>query len=219
MLKEFKNILFGSKHICLICKEKDTTNSCYICKDCYENLEILNKEIDMDSPYINNVYYSLSYNRFLRDTISDYKFNGKNYLYKPFGEIMVETVMEREIDKDLDLILYVPSHRRKEALRGYNQAELLASYISTSLNKPLSKKNLIKIRWTKEQSALNKLDRMINLKDSFHIKSPEEIDGKKILLIDDIITTGVTMEECSRVLLKNGVKEVIGLALTSSKIQ
>ena len=85
------------------------------------------------------------------------------------------------------------------------------------MKKPLLRQNLIKTKWTKEQSHSNKIDRIINLKGSFQIKDPSEIEGKRILLVDDIITTGVTMDECSRVLINNGAKEVIGIALTSSK--
>lgn len=217
MFQALNNLLFPKKHICLFCREKNGSINGYICKDCYENLEVLDKEINIDSPYIKKAYYSLSYNRFIREKVKDYKYNGKNYLCKPFGEIMLRTIKNKEIDKDIDVILYVPTHRRKEALRGYNQAEILADYISKVLGKPLLKNNLVKIRWTKEQSHSNKIDRIINLKDSFRIKQPNEIEGKKILLIDDIVTTGVTMEECSRVIINSGAKKVIGLALTSSK--
>lgn len=200
-----------------MCKEKNGSINGYICKECFGNLEILDKDIDIDSPYLKKVYYSLSYNRFIREIVKDYKYNGKNYLYKPFGELMLKTIENKKIDKNIDAILYVPTHKRKQALRGYNQAELLANYISENLKKELLKDNLIKIKWTKEQSHSNKIDRIINLKDSFQIRNPEEISGKRILLIDDIITTGVTMDECSRVLINNGARKVIGLALTSSK--
>lgn len=202
-----------------MCREQRDNKKPYICVDCYENLEIIDGEINIDSAYLHKSYYSLTYNRFIRDKISDYKFNGKNYLYKPFGEMMVNTAKKIEIHKQIDLIFYIPSHRRREAIRGYNQAELLAKYISISLDKPLSRKNLIKIKQTREQSGLDKLDRKLNLRGSYRIKDPKEIKGKKILLMDDIITTGATLEECSRVLLRNGAKEVIGLTLTSSKIQ
>lgn len=201
-----------------MCREKNGNMKSYICKDCFNNLDILNKEISIDSPYIGKIYYSLAYNRFIRDMMKDYKFNGKNYMYKPFGEIMLDTIKQIGIDKYIDLIAYIPSHRRKEALRGYNQAELLAAYIANQLNKPLLKDNLIKTKWTTEQSNLSKIDRIINLKDSFQIRRPKEIEDKTILLIDDIITTGVTMEECSRVLINNNANGVIGIALTSSKI-
>jgi len=201
-----------------MCRENSSTVNNYICKDCFENLDRVNKEIETDSPNLKKIYYSLSYNRFIRDKMADYKFNGKNYLYRPFGEIMMDTIKKNEIHRKIDIVAYVPTHRRKEALRGYNQAELLANYISKSLDKPLLQNNLVKTRWTKEQNQLNKADRIINLKDSFQLKHREGLEGKTILLIDDIITTGTTMEECSKILKNNGVKEIIGLALTSSKI-
>lgn len=216
MLDEVKNILFSNKGICYLCKDKTGDYDSYICRDCSQKLEWINARSKIEFKYISDCYYCLSYNRFLREKISDYKFNGKNYLYKAFGDIMLKTA--KEIPEEIDLVLFVPSHRRKQAIRGYNQAELLAKYIANSLNKPLTRKNLVKVKSTKEQSGLNKLDRMINLKESFKIKDGEEIKGKKILLIDDIITTGVTLEEVSRVLLNNGAKKVIGLTLTSSKI-
>ncbi|MDU5079779.1 ComF family protein [uncultured Tissierella sp.] len=217
MLQTLNSLLFPTKHICLFCKEKNGSIKGYICKECYENLEVLNREVQIDSIYINKVYYSLSYNRFIREMMKNYKYNGKNYLYKPFGEIMIRTIENKKIAEDIDIIIYVPTHKRKEALRGYNQAELLAVYISKNLEKPLLRENLIKTKWTKEQSHSNKIDRIINLKGSFQIKDSSEIERKKILLVDDIITTGVTMGECSRVLINNGAKEVIGIALTSSK--
>ncbi|CAK7049905.1 ComF family protein [Tissierella sp.] len=217
MLQTLNSLLFPTKHICLFCKEKNGSIKGYICKECYENLEVLNREVQIDSIYINKVYYSLSYNRFIREMMKNYKYNGKNYLYKPFGEIMIRTIENKKIAEDIDIIIYVPTHKRKEALRGYNQAELLAVYISKNLEKPLLRENLIKTKWTKEQSHSNKIDRITNLKGSFQIKDSSEIERKKILLVDDIITTGVTMDECSRVLINNGAKEVIGIALTSSK--
>lgn len=218
MFDEIKNILFSNKNLCYICREEKDNKGPYICLNCYENLEIVNGEIDLDSPYIEKLYYSLFYNRFIRDKISDYKFNEKNYLCRPFGQIIVDTAREKEIHKDIDLIFYIPSHRRKEALRGYNQGELLGQYISKALKIPLSKGNLVKVKNTKDQSGLNKLDRRLNLDNSFEIREPKEIRGKKILLIDDIITTGRTLEESSKVLIENGVEEIIGLTLTSTKI-
>jgi len=210
------NLLFPSKHICLICKENYGHNR-FICDNCQSSLEVVHEEIHSDSKYIKKVYYSLFYNRFIRELIKKYKFNGKNYLYKAFGEILVETIEKNNLSQDIDMVTYVPSHRRKEALRGYNQAELLARYIAEKIEKPLCRENLVKTKWTEEQSHSNKADRVVNLRDSFHLKKPEKIQKKRILLVDDLITTGATMEECGKILIRNGAKEIIGLALTSSK--
>lgn len=186
--------------------------------DCYENLEIVEGQENIDSPYIEEVYYCLFYNRYIREKINHFKFSGKNYLYRPLGEIMLDRLKGLGLEKEIDLILYIPSHRRKEALRGYNQGQLLGKYIAKSLNIPLCGKNLVKTRWTKEQSGLNRLDRRLNLKDSFKIKDPKLLKGKYILLVDDIITTGATLEEASKKIIQAGGKRVVGLTLTSTKI-
>ena len=92
----------------------------------------------------------------------------------------------------------------------------MGSYIAKRLDIPLLDKHLIKTRWTIDQNRLGKMERRKNLKDSFKTIKLEDFKSKQILLIDDIITTGTTMEECGRVLLEAGVRKVYGLALTSS---
>ena len=130
---------------------------------------------------------------------------------------MLKTIKEKKIIASIDLIMYMPSHRKKEAKRGYNQSELLATHIGKQLNMEVSHNNLIKIRHTKDQNKLDRIQRLNNLSNSFKVKNRDEIRDKRILLIDDIITTGTTMGECSKELIKNEAREVIGLALTSSK--
>lgn len=212
------SLLFPTKDLCYLCKAKTPYIKQFICSECRDRLVIIHKHISIDSEEISNIYYSTNYNRFLKEFIHGFKFNGKSYLYKPFSEIMIDTIREKGIENNIDLILFVPIHYRKEAIRGYNQTELLADYIARSINKPISKKNLVKSKWTKEQNQLTKLERSNNLGNSFKIKDPSKITNKRILLIDDIITTGSTMKECAKVLINSGAKEVIGLALTSSKV-
>lgn len=214
MLKAIGNLIFPRDHICMICKERNVEVKDYICKTCSANLDIVDKEIDFDSAYIEKIYFSLSYNRFIRDVMKAYKFNGKNYLYRPLGQIMINSFNNMGID--IDKIAYIPMHRKKEAIRGYNQAELLAGYMAKKLDKPLIQ-DLVKIKATEGQSHLNKIERINNLRDSFKIKTNKSIRSMKILLVDDIITTGMTMNEASRILKEAGAKEIIGLALTSSK--
>lgn len=215
-LKVINNLLFPTKNLCYFCRERYNNIEEFLCNNCKEFLEKCNREINVDSNYIKTVYYSLIYNRFIKEVVKDFKFNGKSYLYKPLGEIMIETVDLMKL-YDVDLIFYVPSHRKKEAIRGYNQSQLLGNYIGKSLDIPVSHNNLMKIRMTKDQSHLNKLSREDNLIDSFKLRDKTEVYNKNVLLVDDIITTGSTMIECSKVLMENEAREVIGLALTSSK--
>ena len=216
-IKSIHNLLFPTNNLCYLCKETTELINDYICDDCFSRLEIIHREIKLDAPFINTGYYTLIYNRYMRKIIGDYKFNGKSYLYKPLAELMLRTIKEKKIIESVDLILYMPAHRRKEAKRGYNQSELLATYIGKQLNIEVSHNNLIKIRHTKDQNKLDRIERLNNLSNSFKVKSKEEIRDKRILLIDDIITTGTTMSECSKELIKNEARVVYGLALTSSK--
>ena len=208
------NLLFPSRGICLICREEAIKGK-HICRHCRDNLEIVNQSFHTRSDYIEEIYYSLFYNRFIREVIKDYKFNGKNYLYKALGEIMLETI--RDYGIEADAIIYVPIHYRKEAKRGYNQARLLGIYLSKALALELIDKNLVKYRSTRDQSHLNGFDRKKNLKDAFLLKDPGSIRGRDILLVDDVVTTGSTMEEIGKLLISKGAKRVRGIALTSSK--
>ena len=210
------SLLFPTRELCYLCKDKSPYLTAFVCSECSERLEFVYREVDISSQYIKRTFFALSYNSYLRELIHDFKFNGKSYMYKPFAEIMIEAIKRTDINY-IDLIMYIPIHRRKEAIRGYNQSELLAKYISQKLQIQLSKGNLRKTTWTKEQNTLNRVQRLINLKNSFSISNTEEIQGKRILLIDDLITTGATFNECSKLLIESGAREVIALALTSSK--
>lgn len=216
-IKAFKNLLFPTRNTCYFCRQNVQIIEQFICDDCRAYLEEVHKEVDMDSIYMEKAYYALIYSRLARDMVKDFKFHGKSYLYRPFGEIMMETIKEHSIHNNIHIIFFVPSHRRKEAIRGYNQSELLAKYISKSFNIPMSNNNLIKTKHTKDQNKLSKQDRLTNLDKVFKLKNRDEVKDKNILLIDDIITTGTTMIQCAKILIENGAKEVRGLALTSSK--
>ena len=210
------DFIFPTKDICYFCNEHELKIENYICKSCRDNIQIVNKEVFLDQSTIIECYYTTIYDRFMKDIIKRYKFNDKSFLYKPLGAILLETIYEKGLDKKIDLIAFVPSHRRKEAIRGYNQSELLAVFVSKELNVPISK-TLIKRTHTVDQHFLNKEEREQNLKGAFKVKEREEVEGKSILLIDDLITSGSTMEECAIELKKNEAKAIFALALTSSR--
>lgn len=216
-IKTISALLFPTRNLCYLCMETKESLDEHICKDCLDFLEMIHREVQLDSPFINKAYYTLIYNRYMREIVADFKFNQKSYLYKPLANLMIKTIEEKNLVNDIDLISYIPSHRRKEAKRGYNQAELLATYIGKELSIKVSHNNLIKLKHTRDQNKLHKFERHKNLIDSFRVKNRDEFRNKRILLIDDIITTGATMEECSKELIKNEARTVIGLALTSSK--
>lgn len=215
-IKTVFDFVFPTKELCYFCNEDELKIESYICKSCRNNIEIVNKEVFLDSEYITESYYTTVYDRFMKDIIKRYKFNDKSFLYKPLGAMLLQTIYEKGLDKKADLITFVPSHRRKEAIRGYNQSELLAMFVAKELHIPLSK-TLIKKNHTLDQHFLDKEERKYNLKGAFKVKEREAIRGKNILLIDDILTSGSTMEECGMELKKSEAKAIFALALTSSR--
>ena len=105
------------------------------------------------------------------------------------------------------------SDEKKQKIRGFNQSELLAKAISERIEKPYSANNLKRIRNTQPQSLLNAEQRKQNIKGAFSVENVEEIKGKTVLLIDDIFTTGTTVNECSKVLYESGAKRVLFFSL------
>lgn len=98
-------------------------------------------------------------------------------------------------------------------MRGYNQAELLAEKLSEKIFTPLRSDILAKIRNTTSQTELAGRERLFNMKNSFGVLKPDAIKNKKIILVDDITTTGATLSEAARVLKETGAREVIGLVV------
>ena len=116
---------------------------------------------------------------------------------------------------DIDYIFPIPLYKSKLKIHGYNQSAIIAKMVSEITKIKYDSKILIKIKNTANQSGLTKSSKGKNLKNSFHISTHNKklIKGKKILLVDDIITTGSTINECSKTLIRNGVSEVIAISI------
>ena len=111
------------------------------------------------------------------------------------------------------ILVPVPLDKKKLKIRGYNQSEKLAKELSKILQVPVFSDILIKTKSTKPQMELSKKEREINLENAFAIKNPENFSGKKIFLVDDVYTTGSTMQECAKVLKQAGAKNVWGIVI------
>lgn len=219
MLEAISELFYKSKGICYFCKEniEDKSSNEYLCCRCEELIKFENKEIlvDSDIKYIDRLIYSLSYNRFLREKIKEYKYYEHGYLYKVFGEYMFQTIKKFNLEDEIEYIMFVPSSREKHVKKLYNQSELLADYLSIKLNKPI-KYNLKKIKDTKEQNKLDARDRLCNLDNAFILINEMELRGRCILLVDDIVTTGSTLSTCSNKIKQAGASNIIAIALTST---
>lgn len=205
MLEKILEIIYPKK--CVFC---NTINEEYACKKCKIKLEYIcaNDKLEkVKDKYFDYIISSYHYIDLIRNKILEFKFNNKKYLYKALSEELIRK-LQRYSDL-FDYIIYVPVSLKRYMKRGYNQSELIAKSISQELNKPLIKFCLLKIRNNKKQSDLKIEERFKNVKNVYKVINKSKILGKRILLIDDIYTTGATVNECSKVLKQAGVIEVL----------
>ncbi len=149
----------------------------------------------------------------LAQAISRLKYHGATHLAKPLGKLLADYQ-----DPDFSFarfggILPVPLSAKRLRERGFNQALLLARQVSRAHSIPLSYEALSRPRHTPPQTQLSGPEREKNVRGSFEVYQPEKVDGKHILLIDDVFTTGATARECAKVLLSAGAKQVDVLTL------
>jgi ComF family protein len=107
-----------------------------------------------------------------------------------------------------DLVIPVPLHRRRLRWRGFNQAAILADAVARRLQHPLDVSTLIRVRSTDPQTARDRKERHRNVRDAFAVRAPAHLASRMVLLIDDVMTTGATADECARTLLEAGARRV-----------
>jgi len=147
----------------------------------------------------------------LKEIIHNFKYNAVRELGELLGTMMTTSLEENfSMNKDF-LITAVPLHFLRRAKRGYNQSEILAEIIASRLNLEKNFKTLYKFRGTTAQVQTSGKERLKNIKNSFKINKKIRLSGRRIILVDDVATTGATLQECARLLKKAGAKEVWGL--------
>lgn len=153
-------------------------------------------------------YSCARYESRTKEILKRFKYGRKPWLAKPLGELMLERIAGKDLRPDL--VTAVPMYRAKERRRGYNQAALLAKEIARGLGAPCELRLLLRTKNTGAMSLLSAEERRMNLCNVFQVndKAAGLIPGKKILLIDDIMTTGTTADECCAALLAAGAAEV-----------
>lgn len=164
-----------------------------ICKECEEKIK--QYEINLVQK---DKFFIYKYQDIIRNLLINYKFNDASYLANSFAYLIKNNKKIYSILKSYDIIIPVPLHKKRMNERGYNQTEL----ISKKLEIPIETKCLIKTKNIKPQSTKTAKQRQIDIKNVFAIQNVDKIKNKKILLLDDIYTTGSTANECIKTLRK-----------------
>ncbi len=205
-MKKLLDVLFPRR--CMFCGQQMEENG-EVCSVCEKKLPYLEDPFcEQQMGAVDRLYCALWYDDRVPQGIYNLKFRGKSHLHRWFAEAMIKA-MRNELQREhIDLVTCVPMHRKRQRRRGYNQAQLLAQEVAYLLNVPYSD-CLKKVKLTREQHRLSAKERALRQKDSYFCQA---LSGERVLLIDDVCTSGETMKECACVLKEAGASLVIGAA-------
>jgi competence protein ComFC len=150
---------------------------------------------------------------YYRELVHRFKYGKKIPLGKRLGQRLGETINDDSIFSKSDFLIPVPLHKSRYRERGFNQSEIIAEEISKATGLPFLKDMLKRKKNTKDQTNLSPQQREENVRGAFVVTEPEMINGKKIILVDDVITTGATLSECARMLKQAGAEKILGMTI------
>jgi ComF family protein len=164
-----------------------------------------------------HVAFYFSKGELIQHLIHEFKYNGNQALGNFLGEILGMELKGSHRFSDVDYIIPLPLFADKAYKRGFNQAAVIADGIAIALLKAVVKENVLRIIATATQTKKHRVERWENVAESFHIKNPNELKGKHILLVDDVITTGATIDACAQKILAipNTKLSIAALAIAS----
>jgi ComF family protein len=155
----------------------------------------------------------------LKDWLHAFKFKGRKPLSKIFGRILAAHIDRHLGSGRFDAVLAVPADPATRKERGYNQSELLSRSVSRHTGLPDASAALSRVRSAMPQHRLDRAARADNVRDRFFVKDAEAVRGKRLLLVDDILTTGRTVSECARMLKKAGAARVEAIAVAAGTLK
>jgi len=218
-LKFITEILdFFLPRFCPSCKVKLLSREKFICSSCLKKIKKIDeatlkfefKKKFNDQKIISgfNSLFLFEKDKELQYLIHSLKYNGNFLIGSYFGKLLAMKIKNELLVWNINLILPIPLHQLKKAERGYNQSFYISKGLSKEINTPVGSRIIKRKKYTQSQTKLNFLERQKNMEEAFKVKNDKKVNGKNILLIDDVITTGATISECGKVLLNSGVNQV-----------
>lgn len=209
--KLFKDLLeFVYPPYCILCEAKLEPENKLVCGNCWERLGNSSTiETFISKQRILALY---PYSADVRTIIHNLKYLDKTHLAVNLGSSIGTVISEDKTIRKWDLLIPIPLHKVKQRSRGFNQSELIVDAIAEVSSIKKDNSILIRHRYTRNQAALPMKERAANVKGAFSVVYKSKIKGMKIILVDDVITTGSTMLECIKTLKEAGAKEVVALS-------
>ncbi len=215
----------SEKYLCHECQKKIIINKNFSCPNCKKTNNLGNycqacqTKYELDGLWISGDYHDKA----LTTLIKKFKYSFNKNLAPLLANIIISFLEKNNLEEKNDLlknlenliIVPVPLHKNKQRWRGFNQSELLANLIAKKLDININTKNLIRHKDTKAQAKLNKKQRLNNVQNAFSWTG-KNLNKKNIILIDDVSSTGATLNNCAKVLKLNGAGNVWGLVLAKN---
>ncbi len=213
---------------CVACQNALFRNEQTICTSCLFHLPKTEYHYEKDNP-ISRIFWgrteieiAASYCFFVKagkvqHLIHQLKYKGKKEIGILLGEIYGKELLKSAFFQNIDVIIPVPLHPKKEKKRGYNQSEMFGIGLSSGMQIPLDKTTLIRTYASETQTKKSRFKRWENVKEIFDLQNADLLENKHILLIDDVITTGATIEACVNMLkkIKNVKISIVSIAAAS----
>ena len=206
LLRRLLGIFFPPR--CVLCRKVLKDGEEALCADCGTAVPFYSRR--KSKPHFLDSFAAVwYYEDSVRSSLLRFKFYGARGNGEAYGRLLADRLLE-DTTGQYDLLVWVPVSRLRRLRRGYDQSALIARSLSRELG--LKKTGVLKkIRHTRPQSGIKGFeDRKANVRGAYRVTAPEQVAGKRILLVDDILTTGATMEECGRVLRRAGAADVMG---------
>ncbi len=222
---ELIGLIYPSK--CLICDETQTSPLTHLlCENCLAKIAaqplpdaelIAEKRGGIVGSHLDEIYAGWFYDASMQLIIHAFKYRRRPSLSRVLGNMLAQRLQNDLTPKISQATLVpVPLHRRRGRHRGFNQSILLAQAVAQAWNMAVLPRGLERTRFTKPQAKLDAAARLENVKDAFAFSSKSSLQGLTVLLVDDVFTTGATMNACAAVLKSAGAARVIGLALAKA---
>lgn len=206
----FLNTIYPKEYICLSCGEYSEEG---LCRKCKREIKLVKDSYIEDYLRINSLCY---YKGTIKSLILEFKYHNDYNCGDYMANLLIDNF--ESIIKQSDIITYVPLTKKKKRQRGFNQCEFIAQCIGKSFDMEVEKLLLKKIN-NKEQKTLDSKSRIENVRNVYEYNNRINLKDKNILLIDDVITTGATVRECSKILLNNGAKFIQVITIAKSNIE
>ncbi|MCY6369801.1 ComF family protein [Clostridium ganghwense] len=209
------NVIYSDGRECTICNEY-VSDEKLLCNKCRAEVKLCKEYFKIcEETFEVKCFSSAYYSGIIKELIINLKYKNDFKAGEVLVQYMVDTIRKQNIK--FDVITYVPSTKKSIKKRGYNQSKYLARTISYKIDTK-SLEFLVKFNNTKDQIGLNGEERWKNLKDSFKCINIKYLKNKRILLVDDVITTGATSFYCAKAMLRSGASEVIILTCAKSSL-